>query len=59
MQSGRRVFASANVKIHGPLTASLYATKVVSTPYSMSIGKRFDAVMQYSVLDLLRRSGVF
>lgn len=59
MASGRRLFISANIKIYGPLTASLYATRAFSVPYSVSIDRRFDAVIQYSVLDLLRRSGVF
>ena len=59
MQSGRHVFANANIRIHGPLSASIYAAKAFSTPYSVPIGRRFDAVIQYNVLDLLRRTGVF
>jgi len=59
MQSGRHVFANATIRIHGPLSASIYAAKAFSTPYPVPIGRRFDAVIQYSVLDLLRRTGVF
>ncbi len=59
MQSGRRVFANANIRIYGPISASIYATHAFSTPYSVSIDRRLDAVSSTDVLDALRRTGVF
>jgi hypothetical protein len=59
MQSGRRLFASANIPIYGPISASIYATHAFHTPYPVSIEHRFDAVIGYDVLKALRGAGVF
>jgi hypothetical protein len=59
MLSGRRLFASASIPIRGPVSASLYWTHTVDTPYAVPIGQRFDAVIGYNLLDTLRRAGIF
>jgi hypothetical protein len=59
MQNGRRVFANVTVPIHGPLAASVYATRALSAPYAVSIDRRVDVVISYDVLASLRKTGVF
>jgi hypothetical protein len=59
IQSGRHFFLNATLPIHGPLSASIYATHALSAPYQVSIGRRFDAVISYDVLSELRRTGIF
>jgi hypothetical protein len=59
MLIGRRVFAAGTIQIYGPLSASLYATRAFAGSYTVPIGRRFDAVISYDVLNTLRRSGVF
>jgi hypothetical protein len=59
MLSGRRFFASAAVPIHGPLSASVFVTQALHEPYVVPIHRRVDLVLQYDVLQPLRRSGIF
>ncbi|HUL72436.1 MAG TPA: hypothetical protein VLT86_05005 [Vicinamibacterales bacterium] len=59
MLIGRRVFAIGTVQLYGPISASVYATKAFAGSYTVPIGRRFDAVISYDVLNTLRRSGLF
>jgi len=59
VQNGRHLFVNATLPIYGPLSASIYAAHALSTPYPVSIGRRFDAVISYDVLSELRRTGIF
>ena len=59
IQSGRHFFLNATLPIHGPLSASIYATHALSAPYHVSVARRFDAVISYDVLSELRRTGIF
>ncbi len=57
IQRGRRFFAIANLALRGPLTAALYATQALHSPYTVSNRRRFDAVLQYDLLATLRGRG--
>jgi hypothetical protein len=59
IQRGRRFYATANVQIWGPLSASLFATRALNAPYSISNKTRFDAVLAWDVLNSLRKTGTF
>ena len=59
IQRGRRVFAIANVPIHGPLSASVFATHALDADYTISNKTRFDAVLAWDVLNSLRSTGKF
>ena len=59
IQRGRRFFAVANVPIKGPLSASVFATRALNSPYTVSNKVRFDAVLAYDVAALLRSTGKF
>jgi hypothetical protein len=59
MLSGRRFFVNATIPIRGPLSASLYATAALKEPYAVSIHRRFDAVVQYDLLNPLRKARIF
>ncbi|HKT79620.1 MAG TPA: hypothetical protein VJP86_05340 [Vicinamibacterales bacterium] len=58
-QRGRRVFAIANLRLVGPLSASFFVTQAFHADYSISNSTRFDAVLTYDVLSSLRKTGVF
>ncbi len=59
IQRGRRVFAIANVPIHGPLSASFFTTHAFDADYTISNKTRFDAVLAWDVLNTLRATGKF
>lgn len=59
IQRGRRVFAIANVPIHGPLSASFFATRALDSDYTLSNKTRFDAIVAWDVLNTLRATGKF
>jgi hypothetical protein len=59
MLSGRRFFAIGTFSIYGPLGASIYVTHALSSPYTVSVARRLDAVVSYDVLDSLRRTHIF
>jgi hypothetical protein len=59
IQRGRRFFAVANVPIKGPLSASIFATRALHSPYTVSNKVRFDAVLAYDVAAALRSTGKF
>lgn len=59
IQRGRRVFAIANVPIHGPLSASFFATRAFDADYTLTNKTRFDAVLAWDVLNTLRSTGKF
>jgi hypothetical protein len=59
IQRGRRVFALANVPIVGPLSAQLFVTQALHSPYPVAIRTRFDAIVIYDVAAALRQTGVF
>lgn len=59
IQRGRRFFTIANIAIHGPLTAVLFVTRALDSPYTVSNRTRVDAVLQYDVLSTLRKTGKF
>jgi hypothetical protein len=59
IQRGRRLFAIANVPIHGPLSASIFATHAFDADYTISNKTRFDAVLAWDVLNSLRATGKF
>ena len=59
IQSGRRFFAIGTFSIYGPLSASIYVTRALASPYTVSVARRFDAVVSYDVLDSLRRTHIF
>ena len=56
---GRRMFAIANVPIHGPISASIFATHALDAGYTISNKTRFDAVLAWDVLNSLRAPGKF
>jgi hypothetical protein len=59
MLNGRRFFANATVPIAGPLSASCYVTAALKDSYTVNIHRRFDAVIQYDLLNTLRKAGMF
>ncbi|MGC4082458.1 MAG: hypothetical protein QM736_10215 [Vicinamibacterales bacterium] len=59
IQRGRRIFAIANVPIHGPLSASFFVTHAFDAAYSISNKTRFDAVLAWDVAATLRQTGKF
>ena len=59
IQRGRRFFGLLNFPIKGPVTASLFATRALKAPYSLSNKVRFDAVVTWDVLASLRATGKF
>lgn len=59
IQRGRRFFGVANVTIHGPLAAQIFATHALDATYSMSNRTRFDAVLSYDLAAFLRSTGKF
>lgn len=59
IQHGRRVFAIASVPIHGPLSASLFATHALDADYTISNRTRFDAILAWDVRNSLRATGRF
>lgn len=54
---GRRFFAIGTIPIRGPLSGSLFYTHALPEDYTLSIHRRFDAVLQYDVMAALRRAG--
>jgi hypothetical protein len=58
-QIGRRVFVIGTVPIYGPVSASIYATHALVSPYTVPVHNRFDAIISYDVLDTLRRARLF
>lgn len=59
IQRGRRFFGLLNFPLKGPVTASLFATRALEAPYSLSNKVRFDAVVTWDVLASLRATGKF
>ncbi len=59
IQRGRRLFAIATIPIRGPLSVSVFATRAFDSPYTVPVRTRFDLIVQYDVLDSLRRTGIF
>ena len=59
IQSGRRFFGIATIAIHGPLSASLFATQALPSSYPITLKRRLDAVFLYDVLASLRGTGIF
>jgi hypothetical protein len=59
VQRGRRFFGAVTVPIYGPLSASLYLTQALHSPYTVPVARRFDAIVLYDVLDTLRKSHLF
>jgi hypothetical protein len=56
---GNRVFALANIPVHGPFSAQIFFTQAFDADYSISNRTRFDAVFVYDILNSLRQTGVF
>jgi hypothetical protein len=59
IQRGRRFAVMANVALRGPLTASLFATQALHSAFGVSNRTRFDLVLQYDVLSVLRETRRF
>lgn len=59
IQRGRRLFAIANVPIHGPLSASIFATHAFDADYTINNKTRLDAALVWDVLNSLRATGKF
>jgi hypothetical protein len=55
IQRGRRVFATSTLRIAGPLSASIFATRALASTYSISNRVRFDAALTWDVLAQVRR----
>ena len=59
IQTGRRFFAVASIPIAGPVAAQLFATHALSSPYSITLKQRYEAVISYDVLQSLHRARLF
>lgn len=59
IQRGRRFFGLFNFPLKGPVTASIFATRALKAPYSLSNKVRLDAVVTWDVLASLRATGKF
>jgi len=59
VQRGRRFLALATIPLVGPLSASIYATHALHSPYTVSNKTRFDAVLAWDVMASLRKTRKF
>lgn len=59
IQRGRRFYGLFNFPIKGPVTASIFATRALQAPYSLTNKVRLDAVVTWDVLASLRATGKF
>lgn len=57
MQRGRRFFVTANVPLSGALSAVVFFTRALPATYELTNRTRVDAMVQYDLLSVLRRSG--
>jgi hypothetical protein len=56
---GKRVYATANFPIVGPLAGQFFVTRAFHADYPISNRTRVDAVINYDVLSTLRKTGRF
>ena len=59
VQRGRRFLATATIPLVGPLSASLFATHALHSPYTLTNKTRFDAVLAWDVMASLRKTRKF
>jgi len=59
IQSGRHFFAVVGIPIAGPLSAQLFAARALSSDYPIPIKRRYEAVIAYDILSMLRRTDLF
>lgn len=56
MQRGRRFFVTANIPMTGQLSAVLFFTRALPSTYELTNRSRVDAMVQYDLLSVLRRT---
>lgn len=54
---GRRVFAFADIKLRGVVSATLYGTQALSSPTVIPVKRRMDAVLNVDLLAWLQQKG--